>query len=105
MAPWNGIDLDSSDRYEEMPEQFQKLITKMHPKLNKMMLFWKKFVIFREKPDDPLDKIYETVMTKLDIRCDVCFTFLTTNRGVVKHIKDNHFDIIDSGRNQFITGK
>jgi len=79
VEPWLQLRLDVSDKYESMPTDFQKLITKMHPRLEDMMNFWEKFVIFREKADDPIDKIYEIVMTKIDIRCEICYTFLLTN--------------------------
>ena len=77
----------------------------MHPRLNDMMVFWEKFVIFREKSEDPIDKIYEIVMTKIDIRCEICFPFLLTNQDIVRHVRNLHFDIIDGGNSNYITGK
>jgi len=44
-----------------------------------MIIFWEKFVIFREKAEIPSDRIYEFVFTKIDVYCDICYTPLQTN--------------------------
>jgi hypothetical protein len=58
--------METSDKYEKMPDEFQKLFPKMHSRIKDIMEMWQKFVIFSEKPEKPEDKIYQGVMTRTD---------------------------------------
>ena len=62
-----------------------------------MISFWERFVIFREKAETPADRIYEFVFTKIDMCCEICFTPMSSNQDVVRHIRVNHQDLIDGG--------
>jgi hypothetical protein len=52
-----------------------------------MINFWERFVIFREKAENTADRIYELVMTKIDINCEICYIPMATNQEIVRHIK------------------
>ena len=53
-----------------------------------MITFWERFVVFREHAEDPQDKIYEMVMTRIDIMCEICFAPLTSHTEIVRHCRD-----------------
>jgi hypothetical protein len=78
-----------------MPEDFQSLIPKIHPRLKDMINFWERFVIFREKAETPADKIYEHVMKRSDFICEICYAPMQNNHDIVKHIRNVHSDLID----------
>ena len=61
-----------------------------------MIKFWERFVIYREKADNHEDKIYEYVFTKNDLICEICYTPMTSNAEITKHIKQIHYDLIDN---------
>ena len=87
---WHNLDMRTSDQYEKMPMEFQSLFTKSHPRLSEMIEFWERFVVFREKALTSKDKLYELVMTRIDIFCDICSAPMMNNQEIGKHIKAFH---------------
>jgi len=70
--------------------EFQSLFTKSHPRLSEMIEFWERFVVFREKALTSKYKLYELVMTRIDIFCDICSAPMMNNQEIGKHIKAFH---------------
>ena len=62
-----------------------------------MIEFWERFVVFREKAITQKDKLYELVMTRIDICCDICFAPMQNNHEIVRHVKTYHQDLINGG--------